>query len=163
MAEISANNYGLPSQLTEQAIFDKVAAHLIQQGRAAHDGERCVYREASGRACAVGCLIQADRYSTMMEGHNVYHISGRYMPELVPFEDMLNRLQCIHDSGDEEGFGGTLNERLTIVANHYGLSTAVLDANKPRAAPQAVELTPPALPAEITRFLAAERETAGEV
>jgi hypothetical protein len=34
---------------------------------------------------------------------------------------------------------------------------------QPWAAPQAVELTPPALPAEITRFLAAERETAGEV
>jgi hypothetical protein len=36
-------------------------------------------------------------------------------------------------------------------------------AGQPWAAPQAVELTPPALPAEITRFLAAERETAEEV
>jgi hypothetical protein len=34
---------------------------------------------------------------------------------------------------------------------------------QPWAAPQAVELTPPALPAEITRFLAAERQTAGGV
>jgi hypothetical protein len=34
---------------------------------------------------------------------------------------------------------------------------------QPWAAPQAVELTPPALPETITRFLAAERQTAGEV
>ncbi len=52
-----------------QAVFDKIVAHLRQQGTKSlgSDGG-CRYRGADGRMCAVGCLIPDDVYTPELEG-----------------------------------------------------------------------------------------------
>ena len=80
-----------------QAVFDKVVAHLRQQGEQSlgPDGA-CMYRGTEGRMCAVGCLIPDSEYSEGME--------GRPVDALKLFRDwsgdvisLLGRLQNAHD------------------------------------------------------------------
>lgn len=52
-----------------QSIFDKVAAHLMQQNAQAVNGESCRYLTDNGLRCAVGCLIDAAHYNPSFEGN----------------------------------------------------------------------------------------------
>lgn len=64
--------------MTNQQIFDKVAKHLLAQGRrsTAPDGHSCQYRGQEGRSCAVGCLIPDDIYDKRIEAIAVSVLSG---------------------------------------------------------------------------------------
>ena len=124
--------------MTDQEIFDKVATHLLTQGkRAGHlmdDGEfRCMYRGPEGTTCAIGCLIPDDLYSRNMENNNIHALQDKF-PEIANFFEMnsnitrvffLNSLQRAHDNYFEDP--GTLKTRLARVAVEYGLNTDVLN------------------------------------
>src|SRR5262245_12319952 len=54
-------------------MFDKVARHLLKQGkrsrtRLAHGAMSCAYRGRGGTSCAIGCLIPKSRYRRELEG-----------------------------------------------------------------------------------------------
>lgn len=62
--------------MNRQEIFDKVATHLLKQGkRAERDYDTiqkgCAYRGQENTKCAVGCLIKDEFYSTKLEGKRV--------------------------------------------------------------------------------------------
>lgn len=54
--------------LSLQTMFNKIAKHLLKQGRAAtSDDGQCLYRDPHGNMCAVGCLIPERQYHEDME------------------------------------------------------------------------------------------------
>jgi hypothetical protein len=51
-----------------QKAYEKIRAHLIEQGRPAMNRSGgCVYRNSYGLKCAVGCLISDDAYHEALE------------------------------------------------------------------------------------------------
>jgi hypothetical protein len=124
--------------MTDQEIFDKVAQHLLAQGRPARAGDTCRYRAPDGSKCAIGCLIEDDQYAPRMEGIRLKSLADRYSGRL---RNILNRthgrrmflvrLQIVHDDC-KTALDGTfdpkdLHERLRRVAEAHMLSAAVLD------------------------------------
>lgn len=45
-----------------------IATHLAKQRGQSHSNGRCMYRNGSGRMCAVGCLIPDELYHPNLEG-----------------------------------------------------------------------------------------------
>jgi hypothetical protein len=101
--------------LNLQAIYDRVARHLLRQNRAAMlDGSSdCAYRGAGGTRCAIGCLIKDEFYSPEMEnktimsdqpivrralGKSLGVTTGTITKNATFFED----LRGIHDRSDPE-------------------------------------------------------------
>lgn len=90
--------------MNKQEIFDRVAAHLMQQGRVSvrEREESCAYRGAGGARCAVGLLIPDDLYDADMEGSRAGYILTVW-PKLGDLLDvrlngnLLDELQHIHD------------------------------------------------------------------
>lgn len=108
----------------KQAIFDKVARHLLTQREKAQEysvisGSSCRYRTEDGQKCAIGCLIPDELYDSVMEGvaaDNVEFVLKPLMEAGViskedfaeaehkaaygrvsPLRFFLSRLQGIHD------------------------------------------------------------------
>lgn len=84
--------------LTKQAIFDKVATHLLTQKKKSRDPKikTCLYRGPNGLKCAVGCLLRDDEI-TMKE--NDYTVWSLKLPNtLLGQEYFLRELQIIHDT-----------------------------------------------------------------
>lgn len=55
--------------MTKQALFNKVAQHLLtQQKKAATRSGTCMYRTQTGLSCAIGCLIPDNKYDKSFEG-----------------------------------------------------------------------------------------------
>ena len=115
--------------LTTQQVFDKVATHLLKQGKRSMLETRneaiCAYRGDQGVSCAVGCLIPDERYDPIIEGAGV---SNARVQELLPemehvAHDLLSSLQCMHDHCENNNF----DVPLRIVACRYNLSPAVVD------------------------------------
>ena len=110
---------------TDQEIFNKVAAHLIKQGRQAKANFSCLYRAPDGCKCAIGVLIPDDKYDPRMEEHGIRELiigfsqeNSKYEWDHLAFDltndvgnniDLLRHLQFTHD-GDleflEEEIGG---------------------------------------------------------
>lgn len=88
--------------MNKQEIFDRVAAHLMQQGRVSQRDLSCAYRGAGGARCAVGLLIPDDLYCADMEGSRAGYILATW-PKLGDLLDvrqngnLLDELQHIHD------------------------------------------------------------------
>ena len=94
----------------EQELFNRVKAHLLNQGARAETDESthginmCQYHAESGLKCAVGCLIDANAYDFSMEGedinddlvYNALRKSGIDMSNKTL--SILRALQHIHDS-----------------------------------------------------------------
>lgn len=113
-----------------QEIFDKVSQHLIKQNRqcALFDESgamyECLYRDANGLACAIGCLIPEDKYHPNMEGNG--GIGGNIFVDLVIEElygsdvdfPFLRSLQYIHDSFNPSDW----KEKFTQYALDHGLT-----------------------------------------
>ena len=60
--------------MTNQELFDIVAAHLIKQGRRSLDEfSVCQYRGTNGDMCAVGCLIKDELYDHGLETLGIRH------------------------------------------------------------------------------------------
>jgi hypothetical protein len=103
--------------MTKQQIMDKVALHLITQGKPARasygTGDYgCVYRGDDGAMCAVGCLIEDAAYTTGLE-MNTVHSSQEVKYALVVSGvlddttdantiDFLDELQQAHDQNSED-------------------------------------------------------------
>lgn len=122
--------------MTKQEIFDRVARHLLAQGKRAvammDDGEeQCRYRGEGGTKCAVGCLIADEAYSSAIEGKTAGTIlvrdalrdSGVDMSDESTV-DMLRALQEVHDDHTVSAWPESLRE----VALDYDLSAEVLNA-----------------------------------
>lgn len=140
---MSENNYGLPDQLTKQAIYDKCKAHMLAQGARSEvereESTNCVFRDPYGRACPVGCLmpdeLQVEGVSTDIKTllHWWMYPSQRKKrgenPELEALredwawavgrhEPLLSALQYVHDVYEPEDW----EEQLRVVAEHRGLT-----------------------------------------
>ena len=104
--------------MTDQELYDKVAAHLLKQGVKSgiyqSDGSfSCMYRDDKGRQCAVGCLLAPAQYTAKLEGRGasnqvvaaaLYKSIGPYSPELI------RELQIVHDFTSPEGWEDELNK-----------------------------------------------------
>lgn len=96
-------------KLTAQEVFDRVAVHLLKQGRKSQriipeDPVTCFYRGPTGLKCAVGCLIADEDYSSQMEGNSVHALIADFEenPSVKTFadhDDLLSDLQILHDFG----------------------------------------------------------------
>ncbi len=138
--------------MTEQEIFDRVATHLLKQGRKAtelaaisHGGDsmlRCRYRTDDGLRCAVGCLIPDEVYTPAIEGVTVFEVAEKLIPTdaravflfLSALESsgidhndgalmsLLQSLQELHDASEPEAWP----EELAKLAHRRNLSPAAL-------------------------------------
>lgn len=114
--------------MNTQEVFDKVARHLAEQGRRAHNGGGCMYRTVDNGVvlrCAVGALIGDEQYDKwafdlvqkgeILEGKTVdglidvladigvslfdaCGIGQRDQPGWQPMHDLLVDLQKVHDT-----------------------------------------------------------------
>lgn len=86
--------------MDQQQTFDRVARHLLTQGRksVAVDDATHRYRGPAGMRCAIGCLIPDRLYDERMEGLSVLH-AGIYLTFGAGREDVafLDGLQRVHD------------------------------------------------------------------
>ena len=111
--------------LDMQEVFTKVCNHLLKQGkRSMAKNGTCVYRNAKGRQCAVGCLITVYHYSPSLEGASVaaplvrsaLYYSGVDTDD-VNMRRLLGDLQLLHDKNYPKDWPA----RLRTVAGIYGL------------------------------------------
>ena len=114
----------------DQTIFNRVAAHLLAQGRPSlSDGGECAYHNYDGLRCAVGCLINNTHYSEDLEGYSVQHgdvlqavKSSLGLQHLAPrTADLLGDLQQLHDLTPPEEWRKGLKE----LAHEYDLELTV--------------------------------------
>lgn len=120
--------------MTRQEIFNKVARHLLTQGRAAMvDSVACRYRmeleDGCVLKCAVGCLIPDEDYSESMEGRTLWGNNPvRTILRRIGVQDpdihMLCDLQACHDN-----YGAsTWRDRMRDIAIRHCLDETVLDS-----------------------------------
>lgn len=115
--------------MNRQEVFNRVAAHLLAQGEqsVSEDGS-CMYRAPNGRACAIGCLITDDAYTSNLESNGAKSVailsalarSGVLENTYnVAYEDaeLLAKLQHLHDGRDPE----TWLYELQLLADNNGL------------------------------------------
>jgi len=115
--------YGRPAELTHQAIFDKVARHLLSQNSTAIGADGlCDYRTPGNKACAVGCLI-SDEEMMGIRPRGAWHLASKDFADLAEFYFLLTRLQSIHDHAHPV----TWVHRLRDLAHRMSLSEGVLD------------------------------------
>lgn len=114
--------------MTMQSIFDRVAAHLLNQNRRSVDpvDGLCLYRGGDGRKCAIGCLIPDDLYSPEMENQNLYGpliraALGDFLRD-SEHEKLLSMLQLAHDSYHPSQWP----DELRYIAGSFKLSDAVV-------------------------------------
>lgn len=111
----------------KRAVFTRVKAHLLQQGRralvdpdpGAIAAGACAYRGHDGTKCAIGCLIKDEFYTPLMEGPSIYQVSvqlalaqslGCGHEELSEHLVFLRRLQKIHDEEEPDVWATKLNQ-----------------------------------------------------
>lgn len=113
--------------MKKQEIFDKVAAHLLTQGRKSFKNGRCAYRGDGGLACSAGCLIPDKMYDPEMEGLGVTSLFRCYpaVKKLIGKnnKDLLYDLLRIHDHWESTNW----EERLFYVSTRENLSPKVLE------------------------------------
>jgi hypothetical protein len=121
--------------LTDQQIFDKVAKHLLDQGRAssvtdeALGGKRrtkCLYRGPGGLRCAVGALFPDNVYTPGLEGlaANSARMATALRAGGIEFTldtaDFLRQLQDAHDDYLTVSMDEWKSE-MRAIANTHGL------------------------------------------
>lgn len=112
--------------MTNQETFDKVAAHLLTQGRKSTDKHgNCLYRSPEGLACPVGCLFPDDEYSSKMEGRVIDEVVAEDYPESLAGLSvrLLKDLQKVHDLHKPPQW----REQLMAVAKEHNLNDDVLN------------------------------------
>ncbi len=111
--------------MNNQEAFDKICNHLMtQKARAIGPTGMCVFRDAEGRKCAVGCLIPDELYTPDLEStpypkHLMYKA-----PSVAAILDgvdlhLLRDCQCVHDHTQADKW----LDALRIVATRYRLDT----------------------------------------
>jgi hypothetical protein len=96
-------------------VFERVEAHLLEQGERSVDKVACLYRDMHGRKCAIGCLIDDLVYIRIKNDASlppIEHASAEQEPVLTALRrsgidaedeemsEMLMELQEIHDDDD---------------------------------------------------------------
>jgi hypothetical protein len=110
--------------MTDQEIFDRVSAHLLQQNKPAMEGGKCCYRTSEGLSCAVGCLIAPEVYSEGLEGQGVVALDLRAALRDSGIEPtyktitLLSDLQNLHDATPPQDWPAELPK----IAAHHGLT-----------------------------------------
>ncbi len=129
--------------MNKQELFNKVATHLIQQGKPAAEitdseatGKQvaCFYRGPEGTKCAVGCLISDEVYTEELEGFgskNMY-VQQALKQSGVNLDDdslaLLSQLQTVHDSSVHSlDYLETIKGLLESTAHDFKLDTEVLN------------------------------------
>lgn len=114
----------MKNELTRQEIFNKVAIHLISQGRKAFSSEgECLYKTKEGLKCAIGCLIDAEDYDSTLENKRVSNLlMKKYLKDHCNINVDLHRnffisLQNIHDGYDP----GLWKDKLISFGEEYYL------------------------------------------
>lgn len=140
------------TEWTKQGIFDRVAKHLIAQGRPAMMNQfDCAYRGKGGRSCGIGCLIPDDLYDPEMEKSCIAAMDWLNCEEWTPrnnypcnriladilikldiptgYRPLLCDLQRAHDANSSkalEHWVVGVRYRLADVAANHDLDTSVL-------------------------------------
>jgi len=131
--------------LTKQETFDKVAVHLIKQGKQSVSGYSggCAYRGDNGLRCAVGALIPDDLYDDEMDNEGIGigslcdENTGPYGPKFPIFPrrlfNLLQALQMAHDECDIDTLDGSFDmyeliARLVEIGTRFNLKLEVLNA-----------------------------------
>lgn len=115
--------------LDKQVTFDKVATHLLTQNAQSRDtiNGPCLYRDAKGRRCALGCLIPDELYDPKWEGHGLLGGSFSDIWTAVGASSVdgpfLEDLQWVHDFYPISSWPLLLK----AIASKYALSTKVVD------------------------------------
>ena len=106
--------------MNRQAIFDKVAKHLLKQNKESSlKGELvCAYRGKGDTKCAIGCLIPEKLYTPNMERRAVralceqYPAFAKHIGATKRDYVFLSNLQHIHDGSEP----GNWHKELSIFA-----------------------------------------------
>ena len=116
---------------TAQEVFDQVAEHLLTQNQKSFNPDKpnmCMYRNAMGLKCAIGCLVADDEYLEGWEGLGWLELIQQIKKDRkIDFErvheNLLGSLQRIHD------YSGAAMwlDRLKSVAKAEGLNTKILE------------------------------------
>lgn len=91
------------AEATPQQVFDQVVKHMLTQNRQSknHEVGGCFYRHGDLK-CAAGCLISDDEYKpemdTMETGTTWVELVDNDLVPTTPHDDLIGRLQDIHDS-----------------------------------------------------------------
>ena len=103
---------------TAQEVFNQVASHMLRQNEVSKhaNGIGCAYRGVNGLMCAAGCLISDEEYLPEMDEpkqcgyamgwvdlHRFGYVTGEH-------EDMINRLQIVHDLSKTEYWKNALRD-----------------------------------------------------
>ena len=115
--------------MTNQEIFDRVARHLLTQGKASYDATRgmCMYRGPDGLKCAAGILILDNAYDPSLEGKMAEELPASTQAAMGLEDEhaveIVRHLQSIHDN-----WNACLWARcLRGTANRFNLSFAVVN------------------------------------
>lgn len=110
--------------INRQAVFTKVATHLLKQNAKSQDDEGCLYRGPGGTMCAIGCLIDDEHYSEHFNREGLADFSVRNalaqsLGCVLGERDMplLRKLQKLHDNQSPEAWADSLRE----LADGHGL------------------------------------------
>jgi hypothetical protein len=132
-----------PAMLTLQEVFDRVAAHLLRQGRRSmHEVPSpiagvpmmvCAYRGLDGLRCAAGCLMPdevpvAERTPVTAPANRAALLAGAVDLNLPRMRALISALQWVHDDRCAESW----RDELLLVARRYGLSDAAVAGTAPR-------------------------------
>lgn len=119
--------------MTKQEVFDKVATHLLRQGRPSKatfggGGYRGAYRSKGGLKCAIGVLIPDDRYHKGLEGCSVKNAKVKAsLDGVVDYGEcypLLKQLQFTHDQRWPEQWA----DCLAYIAGEHKLNANALEA-----------------------------------
>lgn len=85
------------NEASAQQVFDQVVTHLLTQNKQSRNTSgMCMYRNAEGLKCAVGCLIAEDEYKPAMEGKLwCILVETSFVPHIHKI--LIMDLQFIHD------------------------------------------------------------------
>lgn len=117
--------------MTEQEVFDKVATHLLTQGKKAEDDGSCKYRAPDGCKCAVGALIPDELYTPQMDIDGVLFYSDDInnvgvikvlRDQEITCDNLLVALQSLHDGEEVKNW----KSGLVTISTDYCLSSQVL-------------------------------------
>lgn len=109
--------------MTNQEVFDKVVAHLREQGEQAVDSDgTCKYR-AGKLKCAAGCLILDEHYTVGLERKSALHVvveealSASGVPESAM--RLISELQDCHDNIEVEDWEDAFRQTAEMFSLSY--------------------------------------------
>lgn len=119
------SQYGLKlSTATAQEVFDHVVNHLRAQGRPCLNGSECLYRNEEGEACAAGCLIDDNDYTSDMEQTAWEDVSHEYDFPRV-HTSLISDLQRAHDNWRFKQTSAIIEQSFSEIAKRYNLKVPV--------------------------------------